>query len=324
MYPNGIENLWNFFSGSCLPTLTHNIGQLKIPMISYVKLAKGLVAIGIHAYTIASEFLALPNIEDLPSLDVEEGRDSILSDSNDSMKTELFDTISEPFYGDDLPLESPLVTESMKSTLKKKRGKKMKKPQKSYLTDAKVSYVKKKEDSKGPSPTYVCDQCSKSFKSKADLSSHVEFHASGELKFSCQVCHKKFETFGALGKHKRYHEKEFCELCGKNVTGNYTMHKRQAIYSFLLCLQKRILHEKCLEPARQTCRVLQMSGFGIRGCLPVEPSQRESTHGWEKLRLQGVFGEIYPNFESQRSHEGSREEFQEFVHVWQMSESLRD
>ena len=66
------------------------------------------------------------------------------------------------------------------------------------------------------STRYKCDQCSKTFKRKANLSSHMKVHT--DFAYICEYCGKKFARSGNLVQHIRIHtnEKPFkCQYCSK-------------------------------------------------------------------------------------------------------------
>lgn len=63
---------------------------------------------------------------------------------------------------------------------------------------------------------YKCDKCPKTFKRKANLSSHMKVHT--DYAYLCEYCGKKFARSGNLVQHIRIHtnEKPFqCKYCSK-------------------------------------------------------------------------------------------------------------
>nr|XP_029724077.1 zinc finger and SCAN domain-containing protein 31 [Aedes albopictus]XP_029724078.1 zinc finger and SCAN domain-containing protein 31 [Aedes albopictus] len=71
-----------------------------------------------------------------------------------------------------------------------------------------------------PALTLECDKCSKVFKTKKRLWSHMKFHKEQLCadQFQCEICHKTFGTRTKFKDHGRYHrslEKHMCTQCGK-------------------------------------------------------------------------------------------------------------
>ncbi|XP_045782322.1 zinc finger protein 184-like [Maniola jurtina] len=55
---------------------------------------------------------------------------------------------------------------------------------------------------------HKCDQCSKVFKSRANLHQHKQLHTERKKDFACHVCGKMFYTKGTLGTHLVVHEEK--------------------------------------------------------------------------------------------------------------------
>lgn len=82
------------------------------------------------------------------------------------------------------------------------------------------------------SASYICELCSKAFKTNARLQSHLVVHQK-TCEFECDLCSKKFRTAYMLKVHSKIHRppKYFCEIdgCSKGFRSLGTK-KRHTIY----------------------------------------------------------------------------------------------
>lgn len=66
--------------------------------------------------------------------------------------------------------------------------------------------------------SFRCSECSKCFKKKCYLNSHMKIH-SDEKPYKCGSCKNSFKDPSAFGRHKKRHLENFerfvCELCNK-------------------------------------------------------------------------------------------------------------
>lgn len=64
---------------------------------------------------------------------------------------------------------------------------------------------------------FTCDKCSKQFKIKTDLTTHIKYHHTDHPPLICEVCGESFKASVSMSAHKRKHRKDLrkftCEIC---------------------------------------------------------------------------------------------------------------
>ncbi|XP_068244744.1 zinc finger protein 271-like isoform X2 [Palaemon carinicauda] len=79
--------------------------------------------------------------------------------------------------------------------------------------------------------THCCELCGKRFTQKANLESHLRLH-TGRRPFSCEFCKKSFSQRGNMEEHRRIHTGEtpfVCDICGIKYRrqGQLAVHQKQ-------------------------------------------------------------------------------------------------
>ena len=78
-----------------------------------------------------------------------------------------------------------------------------------------------------------CDQCQKCFSTKEGLRNHVLNHTD-EMNYPCPTCGKKFKNPGYLMKHEKTHlgvKKYKCSHCGKGFTNPDKVRRHEVIHT---------------------------------------------------------------------------------------------
>ncbi|XP_063701096.1 zinc finger protein 256-like [Culicoides brevitarsis] len=98
-----------------------------------------------------------------------------------------------------------------------------------YTTIMKHQVRKHGRPMKKTNDLFICDFCTKQFKTKENLSRHLKIHENAR-RYECELCDAKFNTGLLLLRHRRLHVYIKCELCDEEFQfrSQYRSHHRAA------------------------------------------------------------------------------------------------
>uniref|UniRef100_A0A336LQT5 CSON011197 protein n=1 Tax=Culicoides sonorensis TaxID=179676 RepID=A0A336LQT5_CULSO len=86
---------------------------------------------------------------------------------------------------------------------------------------SKIKDIKTETSTSIELPSFVCNQCSKSFSRADQLKAHAKSHEKTEEKYQCDICSKVYHLKSVLKEHILNHtgaSKALCSFCGKSFT----------------------------------------------------------------------------------------------------------
>uniref|UniRef100_A0A8D9B6P9 Zinc finger protein 473 n=1 Tax=Cacopsylla melanoneura TaxID=428564 RepID=A0A8D9B6P9_9HEMI len=121
----------------------------------------------------------------------------------------------------------------------------------------------------------ICDKCSKLFRTRDNLRTHIRIVHEGVKKHVCEYCEKRFSCNSNLESHRRLHtgEKPYvCQHCGKPYR-NYTTfsihlmyHEGIRKYACTLCSKKYFRQVHLTKHVKTTHMKEKPHNFSCNGC----------------------------------------------------------